>query len=122
MEDRLQPDPWPREPSRNLNSPLPLLSSKLPFANLCSQAPISSSGSPSICPRISNASSCVPGSVLQCSLSWCCCFVEVVPSVFFVSMDQTGGMASRLLMEGHSTPPCLRYDSSHALGRLPLTG
>jgi len=68
IEARLHPDPRPRELSRNLNSPLLLLSSKLQFASLCSQAPISISNS-FMWDQTSNASSCVPGSVLRCSLS-----------------------------------------------------
>lgn len=79
MKPRLYPDPRPRQVSGNLKNQLLLVSGKLLLANLCSRDPTSTS--PGVCARISNASSCLPGSVLQCSLSWRYCFVEVVPSV-----------------------------------------
>jgi len=60
---RLHPDPRPRQVARKLGNPLLLVSSKLLLANLCSQALISAS-IPGICLRISDASSCVPASVL----------------------------------------------------------
>ena len=66
MEARPHPDPRPRQVSRNLSNPLLLVSPKLLFANLCSQAPVSASNS-GIWARTSGGSSSVLGSVWHSS-------------------------------------------------------
>jgi hypothetical protein len=55
VKARLPPDPRPRQVSGNPSNPLRLVSGKLLLANLCSQAPTSTS--PGACVRISGASS-----------------------------------------------------------------
>jgi hypothetical protein len=71
--------------SRNTSNPLLLVSGKLLLANLCSQAPTSTSTS-GTCVRISDASSCVLVSVLWWLLASGYCFVEVVPSVSYARL------------------------------------
>jgi hypothetical protein len=80
-ETRLHADLLPRQRLKSQYSPMLLVSGKLLLASLCSQAPTWTSTS-GIYVRISDASSCVLGSVLWWLLASTFCFGERGPIWF----------------------------------------